>query len=165
MIYFGGLTPLGVRIRSQMEKLGINAVVRGHSGIMSDAFIEGAGQRARGRLALASSKARRSRNCPAASSSRASTTQPKYNEAPEAYGPFAFARPDLIMDAIEKVGPDRKKVRDVLRKTKDCDSIVGKITFDDHGQNIVAADHQVRGRRTASGWSGRTANTPPASAS
>ncbi len=67
VIYFGGLTPIGVRIRSQMEKLGINAVFEG----------------------------------------------------------------------TEKVGPNRKGVTAELNKTKDKDSIIGKITFDDHGQNIV----------------------------
>ena len=41
------------------------------------------------------------------------------------------------MDVIEKVGPNRKGVTAELNKTKDKDSIIGKITFDDHGQNIV----------------------------
>jgi branched-chain amino acid transport system substrate-binding protein len=41
------------------------------------------------------------------------------------------------MDAIDKVGPDRKKVRAELNRTKDYDSVVGKITFDDHRQNAV----------------------------
>jgi branched-chain amino acid transport system substrate-binding protein len=44
----------------------------------------------------------------------------------------------MIIDTIEKVGPDRKKVIAELAKVKDRDSIVGKITFDDHGQNTVA---------------------------
>ncbi|MEQ1658579.1 MAG: branched-chain amino acid ABC transporter substrate-binding protein, partial [Hylemonella sp.] len=39
VIYFGGLTPLGVRIRTQMEKLGIKAQLQGTSGIKSDAYI------------------------------------------------------------------------------------------------------------------------------
>jgi branched-chain amino acid transport system substrate-binding protein len=63
----------------------------------------------------------------------------KYAEAPEAYGAFAFAAMNLILDTIEKVGPDRKKVTAALRSVKDVDSIVGKISFDDHGQNTVAA--------------------------
>jgi len=42
------------------------------------------------------------------------------------------------MDTIEKVGPDRRKIIAELAKVKDRDSIVGKITFDDHGQNTVA---------------------------
>ena len=44
----------------------------------------------------------------------------------------------MMMDAIEKVGPDRKKVTAYLADIKDRDSIVGPITFDDHGQNTVA---------------------------
>jgi branched-chain amino acid transport system substrate-binding protein len=45
---------------------------------------------------------------------------------------------NLILDTIEQVGPDRKKVIAALANVKDRDSIVGKITFDDHGQNSVA---------------------------
>jgi len=41
------------------------------------------------------------------------------------------------MDTIEKVGPNRKRVIDELARVKGKDSIIGKITFDDHGQNIV----------------------------
>ena len=44
----------------------------------------------------------------------------------------------MILDSIEKVGPDRKKVIADLGDVKNRDSIVGKITFDDHGQNTVA---------------------------
>ena len=48
-----------------------------------------------------------------------------------------IAAMDLILDSIEKVGPDRKKVIADLANVKDRDFIVGKITFDDHGQNTV----------------------------
>jgi hypothetical protein len=44
---------------------------------------------------------------------------------------------DLILDSIEKVGPDRKKVIADLANVKDRDTIVGMVTFDDHGQNTV----------------------------
>jgi branched-chain amino acid transport system substrate-binding protein len=63
----------------------------------------------------------------------------RYAEAPEAYGAFAFAAMNLILDTIERVGPDRKKVIAALNKVKNADSIVGKISFDAHGQNTVAA--------------------------
>jgi len=43
-----------------------------------------------------------------------------------------------VLDAIEAVGPKRKKVRDFLNKTRGRQSIVGEITFDDHGQNTVS---------------------------
>ena len=136
VVYFGGLTPLGVRIRTQMEKLGIKAQFEGTSGIKSDAYIEGVGKSlSEGSLAfiegapvekLAGGQLFMERY-----------TQQKYGEPPEAYGPFAFVAANLIMDAVEKVGPDRKKVRDVLNGTKDVDTIIGKVTFDEHGQNVV----------------------------
>ena len=136
-IYFGGLTPIGVRIRSQMDKLGIKAQLVGTSGIMSDAFIEGLGPLAEG--ALAFREGAPVDKLPGGKFFTEKYVEAKYAEVPEAYGPFAFAAMTLVLDTIEKVGPDRKKVRDTLRATKDRDSIVGKITFDDHGQNTVAA--------------------------
>ncbi len=86
-IYFGGLTPIGVRIRAQMDKLGITAVFDGTSGIVSDAYIQGLGPLAEGSLA------------------------------------FREGAPTAVRDALGDV--------------KDRDSIVGAITFDDHGQNTV----------------------------
>ena len=136
VIYFGGLTPLGVRIRSQMEKLGINAQFEGTSGIKSDAFIEGLGGRSP-KARCPSSKARRGRSCRAACSSPASTRSRTTASRRKPTVRSPSPRRNLIMDAIEKVGPNRKKVTDELGKTKDRDSIIGKVTFDDHGQNIV----------------------------
>lgn len=136
-IYFGGLTPIGVRIRSQMEKLGIKAQFVGTSGIMSDAFIQGLGPLAENILAFREGAP--VDKLPGGKFFVEKYTAQKYGEQPEAYGPFAFAAMNLILDTIEKVGPNRKKVRDALNKTNNVDSIVGKISFDDHGQNTVAA--------------------------
>ncbi len=136
VIYFGGLTPIGVRIRSQMDKLGVNAQFQGTSGIRSDAFIEGLGiPLAEG--AVAFQEGAPAQKLPGGKFFLEQYDKQKYGEGPEAYGAFAYAGMVLVLDAIEKVGPDRKKVRDELRKTKDVDSIIGKISFDDHGQNTV----------------------------
>jgi branched-chain amino acid transport system substrate-binding protein len=136
VIYFGGLTPLGVRIRTQMDKLGIKAQLQGTSGIKSDAYITGAGKElAEGSLAFIEGAPWE--KLPGGLFFTGKYSQQKYGEPAEAYGPFAFAAANLIMDAIEKAGPDRKKVIEVLNKTKDVDTIVGKVTFDDHRQNIV----------------------------
>ncbi len=136
-IYFGGLTPIGVRIRSQMDKLGIKAQLIGTSGIVSDAFLTGLGPLAEGTLAFREGAP--IDKLPGGLFFTAKYAQAKYAESPEAYGAFAFAAMNLILDTIEKVGPDRKKVTAALNKVKDVDSIVGKISFDDHGQNTIAA--------------------------
>ena len=135
VIYFGGLTPIGVRIRSQMDKLGIVAVFQGTSGIVSDAFIEGLGPLAEGTLAFREGAP--AEKLPGGKFFLEQYQKQNYGEAPEAYGAFAFAAASLIMDAIEKVGPDRQKVMSELNGTRDHQSIVGKVTFDDHGQNMV----------------------------
>lgn len=136
VVYFGGLTPLAVRIRTQMEKLGIKAQFEGTSGIMSDAYIAGAGKElAEGTLAFIEGAPWE--KLPGGLFFTGKYAQQKYGEPPEAYGPFAFAAANLIMDAVEKVGPNRKKVRDVLNQTKNAETIIGKVTFDDHRQNIV----------------------------
>jgi branched-chain amino acid transport system substrate-binding protein len=136
VVYFGGLTPLGVRIRTQMAKLGIKAQFEGTSGIMSDAYIQGVGKEL-GEGSLAFIEGAPWEKLPGGLFFKGKYQQAKYSEAPEAYGPFAFAATNLIMDAVEKVGPNRKKVIDELSRTKNVDTIIGKVTFDDHGQNIV----------------------------
>jgi branched-chain amino acid transport system substrate-binding protein len=135
VIYFGGLTPIGVRIRSQMDKLGIKAVFDGTSGIVSDAFIQGLGPLAEGVLAFREGAP--VEKLPGGKLFTEKYNAQKYDNPPEAYGPFAFAAMDMILDTIEKVGPDRKKVIADLANVKDRDTIVGKVTFDDHGQNSV----------------------------
>src|SRR6476661_3413015 len=135
VIYFGGLTPIGVRVRSQMDKLGIKAAFDGTSGIVSDAYIQGLGPLAEGTLAFREGAP--AEKLPGGKFFMEKYNAQKYDNAPEAYGPFAYAAMDMILDTIEKVGPDCKKVIADLANVKDRDSIVGKITFDDHGQNTV----------------------------
>ena len=137
VIFFGGLTPLGVRIRAQMEKLGITAQFQGASGIKSDSFIDGVGELSEGVVSFLE-------GAPVDKLPGGQYFMEKYKaagfaESEEAYGPFAFAAMNLILDGIEEVGPNRKKLTKYLGKSQDHDSIVGKISFDYHGQNTVAA--------------------------
>jgi len=135
VIYFGGLTPIGVRIRQQMDKLGITAQLEGTSGIMSDAFIEGLGDLAEGVVAFLEGAP--VDKLPGGQFFAEEYEKAGYAEPPEAYGAFAFAAMTLVLDTIEEVGPDREAVIEALGQVKDHDSIVGPITFDDHGQNMV----------------------------
>jgi branched-chain amino acid transport system substrate-binding protein len=135
VIYFGGLTPIGIRIRSQMDKLGLNAVFEGTSGIKSDAYIQGLGPLAEGSLSFIEGAP--IEKLPGGKQFQEQYDKAGYKEPPEAYGAFAFVAMQLILDKIEEVGPDRKKVTDALGKVVNYDSIVGPVTFDDHGQNTV----------------------------
>ena len=136
-LYFGGLTPIGVRIRAQMDKLGLVAQFDGTSGIVNDDFIKALGPLAEGCLAFREGAP--AEKLPGGKKFLEDYNKQGYGNPPEAYGPFAYAAAEILMDAIEKVGPDRKKIIAELANVKDRDSIVGKITFDDHGQNTVPA--------------------------
>ena len=118
-----------------MDKLGIKAVFDGTSGIVSDAYIQGLGPLAEGTLAFREGAP--TEKLPGGKLFQEKYDAQKYDSPPEAYGAFAFAAMEMILDAIEKAGPDRKKVIADFADVKDRDSIVGKITFDDHGQNTV----------------------------
>jgi len=136
VIYFGGLTPIGIRIRSQMDKLGLNAVFEGTSGIKSDAYIQGLGPLAEGSLSFIEGAP--IEKLPGGKYFQEQYDKAGYKEPPEAYGAFAFVAMQLVLDKIEQVGPDRKKVIDALANVVNYDSIVGPVTFDDHGQNTVS---------------------------
>ena len=135
-IYFGGLTPSGIPIRKQMVKLGIESQFNGTSGIKNEAFNEALGPDAEGVICFLEGAP--VNELPGGKDFMAKYEAAGYEEPPEAYGPFAYVAAHLIIDAIEKVGPDRAKVAEELEKnTKDRDTIIGKVTFDDHGQNVV----------------------------
>src|SRR6185295_4894405 len=135
VIYFGGLTPIGIRIRQQMDKLGIKAVFEGTSGIKSDAYIQGLGPLAEGSLSFIEGAP--IDKLPRGKQFQAQYDKAGYKEPPEAYGAFAFVAMQLILDKIEAVGPDRAKVTAALGNVNNYDSIIGPVTFDDHGQNTV----------------------------
>lgn len=137
VIYFGGLTPLGVRIRSQMNKLGIKAQFEGVSGIKSDAYIDGLGSKlAEGTLSFIEGAPRE--KLPGGAFFSAEYKKAQFDQDHEAYGPFAFAAMNILMDTIEKVGPKRKAVVKAMNSGEEYNGIIGKVRFDDHGQNEIA---------------------------
>ncbi len=135
VVYFGGLTPIGVRIRQQMDRLGLPAQFQGTSGIVNDDFIRALGPLAEGVVAFR--EGADATKLPGGKFFLDRYAQQNYPQGPEAYGPFAYVAAELLMDTIEKVGPDRKKIVTALGTVKNRESIVGTITFDDHGQNVV----------------------------
>ena len=135
VIYFGGLTPIGIRVRSQMDKVGLNAVLEGTSGIKSNSYIQALGPLAEGSLSFIEGAP--IEKLPGGKYFQEQYDKAGYKEPPEAYGAFAFVAMQLILDTIEQTGPDRKKVTDALGKIANYNSIIGPVTFDDHGQNTV----------------------------
>lgn len=134
VIYMGSLAPLAIRVRLQMDKLGIKAVFQTASGTVSDAYIKEVGDKiAEGTISFLEGAP--IDKLPGGKEFAAAYERQGYAEPVDALSPFSYAATNLVIDAIEKVGPNRKKVVDELNKTRQHPSLVGPITFDDHGQN------------------------------
>jgi branched-chain amino acid transport system substrate-binding protein len=138
VIFYGGLTPEGARLRIQMEKLGIKAGYEGTSGILNEDFIK-----------TVTPKVSEGCTCfgegapfeklPGGKEFFSNYQKEGFKEEPQFYGIFAYMAAQLIMDAVEKVGPDREKVADILFQTDRKNSPIGPIKFDKDGQNVVPA--------------------------
>jgi len=138
VIFYGGLTPEGARLRVQMEKLGIKAGYEGTSGILNEDFNKTVG----GKVAegcTAFGEGAPFEKLPGGKEFFANYQKEGFKDEPEFYGIFAYVAAQLIMDAIEKVGPDREKVADLLAHTERQNSVIGPIKFDKDGQNILPA--------------------------
>ncbi len=135
IVYFAGTTPPGVRIRTQMAKLGVDAQFMGVSGVMTSGYIEGTASLAEGTLSFHNGAP--IEKYPQGKAFLKAYQQAGFREDPDAYGPFAFTAANLIMDAVEKVGPDRKAIMTVMNSTKGYQALTGEVNFDDHRQNIV----------------------------
>jgi branched-chain amino acid transport system substrate-binding protein len=134
VIYFGGLTPEGVNIKLQMDKLGIKAQFLGTSGIKSDDFNSALGEHAEGVICMLDGAP--VEKLPGGKAFMEAYNKEGYAEPPEAYGPFAYCAANILIRAIEKVGPDRAKVIEEVNKT-DYEDIIGRIHFNEYGQNDV----------------------------
>jgi branched-chain amino acid transport system substrate-binding protein len=135
VIYYGGLTPDGVRVKVQMDKLGVKAQLQGTSGIKSDTFIETAGASAEGVYCF--TEGAPTEKLPGGKRFLEAYAKQGFKEPSEAYGPFAYVATHLMIEAIEEVGPDRAKVAQKLKRTRKGDTIIGPVEFDEHGQNVV----------------------------
>ncbi len=135
VVWYGGLTPDGVRVKVQMDKLGVRAQFQGTSGIKSDTFNETAGASAEGSLAFVEGAP--TEKLPGGKRFLEAYAKAGFKEPSEAYGPFAYVAANLVIDAIEEVGPDRAKVAARLKHAKNPNTIIGPVEFDEHGQNTV----------------------------
>jgi branched-chain amino acid transport system substrate-binding protein len=136
VIFFGGLTPEGARVRIQMHKLGIKAGFEGTSGILNEDFIKTTGAEvAEGSTCFGEGAP--FEKLPGGKEFLSSYQKEGFKDEPEFYGIFAYVAAQLIMDAIEEVGPDREKVADALTRTDIASSVIGPIKFDKNGQNIL----------------------------
>lgn len=135
LIWYAGLAPEGVHVKKQMDSKGIKVQFMGCSGLVNSEFNTALGSKAaEGTISIID-------GAPISQLKGGTKFEKDYQaqhfkEDHEAYGPFAYASTNLLIKAIEAVGPNRSKIITWLNtKVKNVPSLVGDITFDSHGQN------------------------------
>ena len=134
VVYFGGLTPLGVLIKTQMDKLGIEAQFLGTSGIKSEDYNTTLLEHAEGTICMLDGAP--IDKMPGGMEFQEAYDAAGYEDPYEAYGPFAYVAANLIIQAIEEVGPNRELVAERINESEGTD-IIGEIHFNEYGQNDV----------------------------
>lgn len=129
--------PIEARLCAQLRKLPGRPLIQGTSGLMEPAVLAPLGPLAEGIVVFQGGAP--SRLLPGAAFFAERYAMQGYAEPPAAYSPFAYASTALVLDAIERAGDERRAIRSALNGVRGHDSIVGPITFDEHGQNIDAA--------------------------
>jgi Periplasmic binding protein len=160
VIYFGGLTPLGIRIRQQMDRLGIDALFQGTSGMSPTPSSTGWGRSRKARSRFA--KARRSRSCRADSSSWSSTRRRATASRPRPMARLPSPRWTSCST------PSRRSGRIGRRSSRRWPTSRTTTRSWVRSPSTITARMPCRSSpstspRTASGWSGRTASTRAAS--
>ncbi|MEM7047482.1 MAG: branched-chain amino acid ABC transporter substrate-binding protein [Pseudomonadota bacterium] len=135
VIYFGGLVDLGIRVRNQMDKVGVDAQFVGVSGIIADTFIEGA-VNAEGSIAMRQGAP--VEDMPGGPKYLKLYEEAQFDNPPEAYGIYAFTAMNVLLDAIEKAGSDREAIKDTLAGLPEKDYAIGPVRFDSSGQNTFS---------------------------
>ncbi len=107
----------------------------GVSGVIADTFIEGA-VNAEGSIAMRQGAP--VEEMPGGPAYLKLYEEAKYDDPPEAYGIYAFAAMDVLLDAIEAAGPDRKAIVDTLAHLPQKDYAIGPVNFDAAGQNTFS---------------------------
>ncbi|NPV27840.1 MAG: branched-chain amino acid ABC transporter substrate-binding protein [Firmicutes bacterium] len=135
MIFFGGLATEAALIKRQMADLKIPAIFMSDSGILSSTFNEIAKDAATGTLAHGYGAP--IEDLPGGQAFIKAYNEAGFKEPYEAYGPFAYDAAGIVIEAIKKVGPDRAKLVNAIRDTRDYNGVLGKTSFDQNGQTTA----------------------------
>ncbi len=141
-VIFGGYHPEASKIVTQMRKKRMDTVFISDDGVKDDTFIKVAGEYAEG--VYATGPADVSGNPMGAAATRAH--QDEFGSEPGAFFHNAYSAALALLNAIEKAGStDYDAVVNALR-TRDVETPVGKIRFDEKGDaiGVKMSMYQVR---------------------
>jgi len=132
VIYFGGVGTEAQLIKMQMSELGMtDYLYAGVTGFDSETFNKITGKAGEGTFIVG--KLGIAEDSPFVKAYKAEG----YKEYYEATGPYAYDAANLIIAAIEKVGPDDKKLLVKTIRGMEYEGVIGLTKFDECGQTLT----------------------------
>ena len=129
VIYFGGVVTEAALIRRQMAEMGMKDILyTGVTGFDSETFNKTAGQDAEGTIIVGKKAIGEDSAFVKAYKAEG------YKEYYEATGPYAYDATNLLIAAINKVGPSDKKLLAKTIRAMEYHGILGLTKFDEFGQ-------------------------------
>lgn len=133
-VFYGGVVTEAALIRTQMHRLGMEQVILiGIPGMQSDTFNNVAGAAAEGSLCSGTFDVT---TTPAGRKFAEAYAKAGYKEPFEQNGPYAYDAAGIIVAALKKVGPDRKKLVEAVRGIE-YHGVLGLTKFDRFGQTVT----------------------------
>lgn len=131
-IYFGGVVTEAALVRLQMSEMGMTSLLyAGVTGFDSDTFNKTAGEAAEGTVIVGKKAIAEDSDFVQAYKAAG------YKEYYEATGPYAYDATNLIMAAVNEVGPKDKTLLAKTIRGMRYDGILGPTYFDDFGQTLT----------------------------
>ncbi|MCL5935811.1 MAG: branched-chain amino acid ABC transporter substrate-binding protein, partial [Firmicutes bacterium] len=130
VIYYGGVAAEAALIRKQMDDLKIGAIFTGVSGLNSETYQQLAGPCAEGTIINYGGKD--VSELPDGQAFIKKYQEAGFKEPYQAYGPYAYDAANIIIEALKKVGPDKKGLVEEIRKAQHS-GVLGKTSFDEYG--------------------------------
>jgi branched-chain amino acid transport system substrate-binding protein len=131
-IYFGGIITEAIILRKQMSDMGVKKLLASNSGITEQAFNDAVGAKAAEGVTATSPGVQPGPNW---EKFVEAYKKAGYKEDWGVYGPFCYQATQILLAALEKVGPDSKALIDELHKTN-YTGVVGLTKFDPEGEAI-----------------------------
>ena len=158
LLYFGGESPVtGSRLTSQADQQGITVPLMGGYGIFDPAYVSLAQDAAVGDFAT--SVGASAEELPTARSFVAAYSAAGYADPFSAYGAYAYDAANVVIAALAKVLPGRRRITDELRaelrqtvQDSGVDGVTGPVAFDRYGDTtaryltVYAVEKDVSGK-------------------
>lgn len=135
VIFYGMIMPETGRVRGQQYKLNIDCLMLSCSGAYIQSFCESIGKEAL-EGCIAFSEAAPPKMYAGGLAFDTTYKKENFKQLSENYGIYAYSAARVIMDIVEKVGPDREKIVDEIANLDIEDSPIGPVKMDENGQNI-----------------------------